>query len=120
MTAPAMPLTIKITSNSFKGQKDRILSAQFGNGFNQVAPDGLNSIIDTWSIQYMPLRGTDLTTINTFLATVGVTTWFTWTPLGETVSKKWRIDKDSIQKKMINTSTFLISFTMTQQFDLGT
>jgi phage-related protein len=120
MTAPVLPLLGKITNESSKTSKNRILEAQFGNGYRQVAKDGINSTIDTWSLQFSPLYGTDLTTMQTFISTVGVTVWFTWTPLGESVSKKWRIDKDSIKTTLINTTKFIYSFSITQCFDLGT
>jgi phage-related protein len=120
MTAPVLPLTNRITSSSSKSTKNRILEAQFGNGYRQAANDGINSSIDTWSLQFAPLSGTNLTTMQTFLSTVGVTVWFTWTPLGESTSKKWRIDKDSVKANMINTTTYIYNFSITQCFDLGT
>lgn len=117
--AEALPLLGKITAQSQMGQTHRNLAAQFGDGYSQVAPDGLNSVIDNWELRFAPLEGADLTAMNTFLLLVGTTEWFTWTPLGEAVPKKWRIEKDSIKKSMLNTSTFIISFKMVQVFDLG-
>jgi phage-related protein len=120
MTALTLPLINKITKTSSKTSEDRILSAQFGNGYRQVAKDGLNSEIDKWSLQFAPLTGADLTTMNDFLASVGVDVWFNWIPLGELVNKKWRIDKDSKKPRMINFTTYEINFSITQCFDLGT
>lgn len=119
MAAPVLPLTTKISLNSSKSIRNRVIEAQFGNGYRQVANDGLNSNVDSWSLQFVPLSGTDLTTMQTFLTTVGVSTWFTWTPLGESVSKKWRIDKDSIKITPINSTKFTYNFSITQCFDLG-
>ena len=116
MTAPVLPLLTKISLNSSKSIKNRVLDAQFGNGYRQVAKDGLNSNIDNWTLQFVPLSGADLTTMQTFLTTVGVDVWFTWTPLGESVSKKWRIDKDSIRITPINTTKFTYNFSITQCF----
>jgi len=117
--AQTLPLTNKITNKSTKKVKNRILEAKFGDGYRQVANDGLNSSIDTWKIQYAPLSGAELATLDTFLSSVGVTNWFTWVPIGETITKKWRIDKDSINRKLLNTSTYMVSFSITQCFDLG-
>jgi phage-related protein len=119
MTAPTLPLVTKILRQSSKSEKQRLIIAQFGNGYGQVAKDGLNSTIDHWDISYVPIEGTNLTTLETFLNTVGCDVWFSWIPIGETVSKKWRIDKDSKKKVMITKTRFQYSFTMTQVFDLG-
>jgi phage-related protein len=120
MTALALPLICKITTQSTLSTSNRIISAQYGNGFEQIAPDGLNSNIDTWDIIYAPLEGTDLTTLLTFISTVDVVSWFTYTPLGESTSKKWRIVKDSIKRNMISTTKWQMSFSIKQCFDLGT
>jgi phage-related protein len=119
MTAPVLPLQLKITNQTTKTSKDRVLIAQFGNGYSQIANDGINSKVDSWQIQYAPIYGADLITLNAFLDLVGVTAWFTWIPLGEAVSKKWRIDKDSRKQTMLNINTFIFTFTITQVFDLG-
>jgi phage-related protein len=120
MTAPVLPILTKITATSTGTSKDRYLQAQFGNGFRQVSKDGFNTKIDQWNIQYAPLEGTELTTIDDFINQVGCDVWFTWTPLGETISKKFRRDPDSLKRTPLNLTKFLISFTITQCFDLGT
>ena len=117
--AEALPLLGKITAQSQMGQTHRNLAAQFGDGYLQIAPDGLNSVIDNWELRFAPLEGADLTTMNAFLLLVGTTEWFTWTPLGEVIEKKWLIEADSVKKLMLNTSTFIISFKILQVFDLG-
>ncbi len=114
-----LPLIKLITTASIKTVENRILEAQFGNGYRQVTSDGLNSNIDKWKIQYAPITGVNLATLDTFLNTVGVIDWFTWIPLGETTSKKWRIDKNSLTRTMLDTSRYAIKFTITQSFDLG-
>jgi len=114
-----LPLTTKITNKSKKSTKNRVLSASFGNGYSQIADDGLNSTIDSWIIVYSPLKDPDLTTLKNFYSTVGVTQYFRWTPIGETVEKKWRIVPDSWKESMIDTTQLLISFKIVQVFDLG-
>lgn len=117
--AETLPLTDRITSKSKMSQENRNLEAQFGNGYRQEAPDGLNHTIDKWFLEFAPVEGDNLITMNTFLNTVGTTEWFTWTPLGELTVKKWTIDKDSIERLMINTEKFIIQFKITQNFSLG-
>lgn len=117
--ALALPQTDRITATSSKKITNRILVVQFGDGYTQQTRDGINSDIDVWKIEIAPAVGADLTELDNFFASVGVTEWFTWTPLGEVTEKKWRINKDSLTRKMINTSKFKFDFTMTQAFDLG-
>lgn len=117
--AEALPLIDRITADSSMSTLDRNLEVSFGDGYKQEAPDGLNSQIETWKLRFAPIEGVDLTTMLAFLAIVGTTEWFTWTPLGETVSKKWSIKKDSIKKNMINTTKFIYSFEIEQNFSLG-
>jgi phage-related protein len=119
MVALTMPLANKLTKSSQKTSENRLLEARFGNGYGQVAKDGMNSEIDKWSLQFGPITGADLTTMNTFLAAVGADVWFYWTPLGESVVKKWRIDKGSKKPRMVNFTTYEINFSITQVFDLG-
>lgn len=114
-----LPLVPKITINSQKSQTNRNLFSQFGDGYSQVASDGLNSDIDSWEIRYAPLDATDLTTLDAFLSIVKTVAWFTWTPFGEVTEKKWRIEKDSIKRLMISTEKYTISFKINQVFDLG-
>lgn len=117
--ALALPQIDRITSNSTKQVKNRDLKAQFGNGYSQNTKDGINSDIDVWKIEIAPAEGADLVELDNFFASVSTTEWFTWTPLGEVTEKKWRVNKDSLNRKMINTTKFKFNFTMTQAFDLG-
>lgn len=120
MPAPTLPLVTKLTNESSKSTKNRIIKAQYGNGYTQTVRDGLNSDIDSWILVWMPLTGSDLASLRSFITTVGVTTWFTWTPFGESTSKKWAIVQDSIKEKLFNYDSIQISFTIEQRFDLGT
>ena len=116
---PTLPLLTHLTNGCRRKPTFRLLSAQYGKGYRQVAKDGLNSKIDTWKIEYHPLDGANLTTLQAFLDLVNCDVYFTWVPLGETTQKKWRINTDSIEVTMFNFTKFLYSFTITQAFDLG-
>jgi phage-related protein len=122
MTAPVLPLTVacKITNNARKTRQDRNLRVQFGNGYSQIVADGINSVTDKWELEFAPLSGTVLSDMETFLSTVNTTVWFSWTPIAESVKKKWRIDENSIKKDILNFSEFVYKFSITQVFDLGT
>ena len=121
MTAPVLPLPTHITSQSNSLPPDqRYLVAQYGNGFKQIVKDGFNTDIEKWEIYYHPMEGSELTTVLDFLNTVGCDEWFTWTPTGESTSKKWRVVPKTTKKTMFNFTKLQISFTIEQAFDLGT
>ena len=109
----------KFTSQSVKTVTNRTLQASFGNGYTQIAKDGINSNTDNWTLYTMPLKGTDLTTMDSFFTTVGCDQWFYWTPLGELDQKKFRVVKDSFTKNMLNFTLFTITVKITQCFDNG-
>jgi phage-related protein len=119
MTILSTNLSCKITNQAKKTVTNRLLTAQFGNGYSQVAKDGINSNIDKWDLTFAPLMDADLEEANTFFDTVGVDKWFGWIPIGETVAKKFRVDKDSYEKQMLNFTTFIIRVKITQCFDQG-
>jgi len=61
----------------------RVRSAQFGNGYRQVAGDGINNETQSWPLTF---RGSesDITEILNFLREAKGATPFNWTPpLGE-------------------------------------
>lgn len=117
----AMPSDVsgKITINSQKTTTNRLLIAQYGNGYGQYANDGLNSNIDKWNIEIAPIDASIKASWEAFYAAVGNIYVFTWTPPGETLVKKWRIDKDSVKLKLISTTKYAINMSITQQFDVG-
>ena len=111
-----LPQTDRITARSNKKTENRIIEAQFGNGYKQIADDGINASLDTWIIHMAPLEGDNLTQIRSFLDTVGVVEWFQWTPLGEATAKNWRVIANSTKWTLINTTKFIVEFQMLQHF----
>ena len=65
----ALPLTNKIELGADKSVNFKEISVQFGDGYQQVAPDGLNNKRDSWSITWSPLSSTELATIEDALDT---------------------------------------------------
>jgi phage-related protein len=124
----ALPLTTKISQESTPSTLYRTISVQYGDGYQQSAPDGINDTIDTWQIIYDNLDATDYTTLKSFLDTVKCTTWFTWTPFLESTSKKWKIydggsgssgsnsSSPQIQRQVNSGGTQTVSFTIVQGF----
>lgn len=90
MSYPAFPnLTPSTTTQLQKNY--RALFAQFGGNYSQVAPDGINSSVPTWFLQFDNLDSTDSSTLEAFLESVGMFNFFTWTPPSGNGSV-WRID----------------------------
>ncbi len=115
----AMPLPNKITNDSDKSTSFRELAGQFGDGYKQVAPDGINNKIDSWNITWGNLTIAEATTVETALNTVGSWGILTWTPFGETL-KKYRMDKSGYIRKAKGkgNGVIIISCKVQQVFDL--
>lgn len=118
-TFTALPLTNKITLDSDKSAVFREMSVQFGDGYQQIAPNGTNYKVDTWNITWAPLTSADKTTVEAALDANGSWGIFTWTPMGETVQKKFRVDKNGYSRKSLNRGNlFSISCKLVQVFDI--
>ena len=118
-TTTALPLTNKISIEAEKSVVFREVSAQFGDGYKQVAPDGINNKIDNWNITWSPLSSTELTTVETVLNTNGSWGILSWTPAGESVAKNFRMSKEGYTRKALNRNgLFSISCKLVQVFDV--
>jgi phage-related protein len=54
------------------------LKTQFGDGYTQTTPDGINAIKETWNLVFDPIAVADITAIRDFFRSkVGQS--FTWT-----------------------------------------
>lgn len=111
----ALPLTSRISQGSTRKRMNRVLSAQFGDGYSQEAPDGTNSKFDTWNITYENLDSTERTTVLAALDAVGGSDYLTWTPTGETVSKRFKLT-DGYSETWVSGTHSSISFEMRQVF----
>lgn len=113
----ALPLTDKIDQRTFSRQRvNRVLSVQFGDGYSQEAPDGLNADYDTLTLSYIPLDSTDRDTVWTALDAVGAFDYFTYQPPGFSSSKKWKVVKDSVREQPRSGTRYVISFQLKQTF----
>ena len=52
MTTVAMPVVSKITLDSSLKIGFSQIAAKFGDGYEQIAPNGLNNPFDTWDITW--------------------------------------------------------------------
>lgn len=69
----------------------KLLSATFGDGYEQISQEGLNSKKEEWSLTWSNEDGTDTTTIKTFLDARGGSEPFYWTAPNDT-AKLWRCE----------------------------
>jgi phage-related protein len=71
-----------------KKVKPKVLSAPFGDSYDQRALDGINPIVPSWSLSWNNLTDAEATVIETFLeARAGVES-FLWVPPRKTVAVK--------------------------------
>jgi phage-related protein len=116
MTTVAMPVTEKLVRESTLQTSFRTIASKFGDGYEQVAPDGINNIIDTWDLVWATLTTTEYQTVMTALKSVGTWGTITWIPCNETISKKFRLASGISTAR--EGSLYKITATVRQVFDL--
>ena len=111
----ALPLTTAISQSSTRKRNYRTIRAQFGNGYAQTAPDGINSVMDTWEVTYENLTDAERSTLVTALDTVQGWDYFTWTAPGDATSKKWKVAGDGWSESTTG-NHWTVSFTLEQTY----
>lgn len=111
-----MPLPSKISLESSKKVGFRQVSAQFGDGYEQVAPLGLNNRFDTWDLTWGALSSSEKNTVETALNSIGTWGILTWTPCDEIVQKKFRVTGDTTYQR--EGTLYKISLTVKEVFDI--
>ena len=106
----------KPSQSSNQSRKFRSLIAQFGDGYSQIAPDGINYQSDTWQLVYENLNQTDTNTVRNFFDTNGPFTSFTWTAPGDSSAKTWRMTPDGYSVVALSGSIYTINVTIMQVF----
>lgn len=109
----AMPLPTRIRQGASKTRKQKIWSADFGDGYSQRIAKGLNSIMDSWSnVGWDNLNATDLGTVMTALDAVGSVDYLTWTPATESTQKKYRVTENGVNITPKEGAYFDVSFSL--------
>lgn len=111
----ALPRPDLIATDAAKTIMHRIKSVKFGDGYEQLSPDGINSKVDKWRLSYVWMDKATYETIQTAFDTVGGADYFTWTPYGEAVSKRFKVDPDS-KTVSFSSGKIKFSFSLTQVF----
>ena len=76
--ANTFPSTIEPTIATQKQHQPRVKSIAFGNGYLQIAGDGINNNLEKWTISFI-LSDTDKQTVEDFFNTEGGYNYFNWT-----------------------------------------
>ncbi len=86
-----LPLLDRIEQSSSKEREYKTLTARFGNGYSQGIPDGINNVMDTWSLSYTQLTQAERDTLMAALNSVAGWDYLMWQPFGEATVKRWKI-----------------------------
>lgn len=81
---------IKPDRTSSLKKSNRVLQAEFGDGYGQTALDGINTSIEEWKLSFKDYPEAQIITLRNFLDARASTEHFLWTPPLETTPKKWK------------------------------
>jgi phage-related protein len=99
--------------------KIKLFEAEFGDGYTQRSPAGLNHIRETWDLKFELLTAAESASIRAFLnARGGGVEAFLYTPPGEAapvrvIAKKWKRTFDETDRQTI-------TLTLEQDFGFAT
>lgn len=113
----ALPLQTKISKSSQRSRDPRVIRTQYGNGYEQRATDGINPLVDKWTITWENINSSEYSTVQTALDTALGVDYFTWTAFGDASSKKW-VQAGPVQLVPQSGALFTLSCPFTQVFDL--
>jgi len=83
--------TLRVLVTATGRTTQRILATQFGDGYRERRPDGINTEVRRWSISTPPMATEDLLALEDELRSLG-TGAFSWAPPGETDESLWELD----------------------------
>jgi phage-related protein len=113
-----LPLPEKILVDAAKTTTFRTLRASFGDGYSQRAPDGINARSDKWDIKWGALTLEELQIVEAALDSVGGHGILLWTPIGETVQKKFVNTKATYSRTRVNSTAYTVSVSLDEVFDI--
>ncbi len=82
-------LRVQVTATGQTSQ--RILAVQFGDGYRERRPDGINTEVRRWSVSTPPMGIADVLELEDALRALG-TGAFAWAPPGEDDMVLWELD----------------------------
>ena len=107
-------------NNSSEKYKNRVLAAQFGDGYQQMAGDGINNELEKWALNFSNRPKAQVDAIRAFLvARAGVESFY-WTPPGETAlspPKRW-LCKNGFERNRVSPTAYNISFEIERVYSI--
>ncbi len=117
--ADLFPTTVRAPSYSPQNTpKVNIVSADFGDGYSQRTPEGLNYIKDNWNVPWNALPNSEAQTLIGFLK-AHYALPFLWTPPREAVAKKFICTQLSYSPTNDSQDYTDVSASFEQVFDIG-
>jgi len=71
-------------------KKPTVNNIKFGEGYEQRASFGINTIKEVWNVSFQNRTVTEINEIDAFLETHGGVDSFSWTPPGQSTPKKFK------------------------------
>lgn len=111
----ALPLTNLISQATTRQRRYRTLTAQFGDGYSQEVPDGINNEVDEWRVVYENLTTSERNALLSVLSSVKASDYLTWTPPGGSAGR-FKLTPDGFSETAKSGDHYDISFTLRQVF----
>ena len=112
----ALPLSTLISQSSSASTEFRTIKAQYGNGYSQRAPDGINNSVGSWDVSWENVTSGEFGTITTAIEAAKGADYFTWQAPGDSSTKRWIVEKYT--KAAMSGDIYSVSASLTQVFDL--
>ena len=110
---PAPPSVGSAPDNEVK-----LLTAAFGDGYEQVAPDGLNPLRQVWRLTWQTLTKAEADAIVAFFDARHGSEVFDWTPPGYASALQFRCPQWSPPRPDAGDDVFTVTAQLRQSFDL--
>jgi len=110
-TLPATPVPSESSSCTFE---QRVISMQFGSGYQQDAVSGINNEFEVWDMNYNMLSLTQYNAIKSVLSAAGSWDVINWTSPGGT-AKKYKMDKSGYSYTR-SAATYSLKFKLKQVY----
>lgn len=107
MTTFTPPIGVSYRTSVTKNY--RTLENDFGDGYTQVVPDGMNSVLEVWSLSWDSLTDSQANEIEDFLDAQGGTPFEWETPKNDT--RRFKSSPPTRTYNSYNNNTLTVTFT---------
>ena len=119
MAQPLNISTYKLTKNINKKPQYKFKELQFGDGYRQIALDGINYQYEEWILQFIPMTGALSTALENLLlnSVNGTSNYLSWTPPAESTTKYWTAH--NVNKIFLDTEQWQVSCVLRREFPIS-